>query len=63
VLFGGFGALVLMLAAPFLMLGALAFVVAFLSRPCADNAARVASERSVRAEIDREQLGLLLRSL
>jgi uncharacterized membrane protein len=63
VLFGGFSALVLMLAAPFLLLGLFALIAASLARPSEETAARIARERFVRGEIDKEQLGVLLRSL
>ena len=59
-----FLALFLVLAAPLLALGALVLVVgSSTGRQSDDAAARVAEERSLRAEMDKERLGLLLRAL
>jgi len=59
---GWFLAVVLMVVTPVLVLGVLAWLVATTSAP-EDTAARIAKERYIRGEIDKEQLGVLLNAL
>jgi uncharacterized membrane protein len=56
-------AVLLMVAAPLLVLGLFALVVAWLNRPAEDTAMRIAKQRFARGEIDKEQLGVLLQAL
>jgi uncharacterized membrane protein len=60
---GSFLALVLMVAAPLLVIGLVAWFVASSARPSEDTAMRIARERFARGEIDKEQLGVLLQAL
>ena len=63
-LYGGwFLAVVVMPVTPVLILGVLAWIVLAASARPEDTAARIAKERFVRGEIDKEQLGILLNAL
>jgi uncharacterized membrane protein len=60
---GWFGAVVLMVAVPLVVVGLLALLIASLNRPRDDAAVRIAKERFARGEIDKDQLGVLLQAL
>lgn len=60
---GSFLAVLLMVAAPLVVLSLFAWFVASVARPSEDTAMRIARERFARGEIDKEQLGILLQAL
>jgi uncharacterized membrane protein len=60
---GSFLAVVLMVAAPLVVLGLFVWTIRSLARPSEDTALRIARERFARGEIDKEQLGVLLQAL
>ncbi len=60
---GSFLAVVLMVAAPLVVLGLFVWTVRSLARPSEDTAMRIARERFARGEIDKDQLGVLLQAL
>jgi uncharacterized membrane protein len=60
---GSFLAGVLMVAAPLVVLGLFVWTSTSLARPSEDTAMRIARERFARAEIDKDQLGVLLQAL
>ncbi len=60
---GWFLVILLLVFAPVAVLAAVAWLVTFLARPPEETAARIAKERFVRGEIDKEQLGVLMHAL
>ncbi|MEK6227184.1 MAG: SHOCT domain-containing protein [Chloroflexota bacterium] len=60
---GSFLVVVLMVAAPLVVLGLFAWLVASSARATEDTAMRIVRERFARGEIDKEQLGVLLQAL
>jgi uncharacterized membrane protein len=60
---GSFLVVVLMVAAPLVVLGLFAWLVASSARATKDTATRIVRERFARGEIDKEQLGVLLQAL
>lgn len=58
-----FLAVLLILAAPLVVIGVFALIFASLTRPSADRALRIEQERLTRREIDRDQLGVALHAL
>lgn len=60
---GSFLVVVLMVAAPLVVLGLFAWLVASSARVTEDTAMRIVRERFARGEIDKEQLGVLLQAL
>jgi uncharacterized membrane protein len=60
---GSFLAILLMVAAPLLILGLFAWVVVSMLPPSEETAVRIAKQRFARGEIDKEQLGVLLNAL
>jgi uncharacterized membrane protein len=60
---GSFLALVLMVAAPLVVLGLFVWTFSSLARPSEDTAMRIARERFARGEIDKDQLRVLLQAL
>jgi uncharacterized membrane protein len=60
---GSFLAVVLMVAAPLVVLGLFVWTITSSARPSEDTALRIARERFARGEIDKDQLGVLLQAL